>query len=272
MKLHVLLDTAYGPDGDTRLGRILEAGVDLEERAGPLGEAPLHVATRRRRLSAVEILLAHGAEIDACTVGVKTAYAHAARRGFDEVAELLEARGADTSLVPPDRFAAAVLNGRIDEARDLLASHPDAARTGNPEEDRVLADAAGRPDPEPVRLLLAAGADLTAPGLDDGTPLHQAAWFGQPHNAQLLLEAGAPLDIFDGVHNSSPLGWAVHGSRYSGDAEAREKAYEELVRMLLHAGSSLRYPDDNGDSYLRRLREDARPGVLRELPERLPSR
>ena len=42
-------------------------------------------------------------------------------------------------------------------------------------------------------------------------PLHQAAWFGQPDNARLLIEAGAPLDVFDSVHESSPLGWAAHG-------------------------------------------------------------
>lgn len=270
MDLHTLLDTGYGLDGDEDLRRILRGEPDLERRAGPESETPLHVATRRRRLSAVEILLDHGAAIDARTAGGKTAFAHAARRGFDEVAELLEARGAGTSLSIPDRFAAAVLNGRLDEARALLQAHPGVARTGNPEEDRVLADATGRPDPEPVRLLLAAGADLVARGLDDGTPLHQAAWFGQPGNARLLLEAGAPLDVFDRVHRSSPLGWAVHGSRHSGDADTRQDAYVELVRMLLDAGSSLRYPGEPGDAYWRRLREDASPPVLRELPDSPP--
>lgn len=269
MHLHTFLDFDYGPDGDARLAQAVSSGVDLEERSGPREETPLHVATRRRRVMAVEILLDHGAEIDAVTAGGKTAFAHAARRGFHEVVELLASRGADPWLSPADRFAAAVLNGDTEEARALLASRPELARTGNPEEDRVLADATGRADPEPVRILLAAGADLRAPGLDDGTPLHQAAWFGQPQNARLLLEAGAPLDVFDRVHDSSPLGWAVHGSRYSGDAEVRQKAYVELVRMLLEAGSGLRYPDDPGDTYLQRLRRDASPAVLRELPDRL---
>lgn len=271
MDLHTFLDVEYGPDGDKRLADLLADGAALESRRGPESETALHVATRRRRLKAMEILLDHGAEIDARTAGGKTAFAHAARRGFDEVLELLTARGADPSLSPPDQFAAAVLNGRLEEARRLLEAHPDVARTGNPEEDRVLADATGRPDPEPVRLLLSAGADLEAPGLDDGTPLHQAAWFGQPQNARLLLDAGAPLNVFDRVHQSSPLGWAVHGARYSGDAEIRQKAYVELVRMLVAAGSSLRYPDDAGDAYWRRLREDATPEVLPELPDPLPA-
>ena len=65
----------------------------------------------------------------------------------------------------------AVVEGRLDEARAILAAFPDAARTGNPEEDRLLADVAGRNESPPVELLISAGADLAAPGLDSGTPL-----------------------------------------------------------------------------------------------------
>ena len=86
----------------------------------------------------------------------------------------------------------------------MLAVHPDAVRTGNAEEDRLLADVAGR------------------------------------------VDAGAPLDFFDAIHKSSPIGWAVHGSRYSGGAEERQYA-------------------DPGDAYLRRLLHDATPQVREVL-------
>jgi ankyrin repeat protein len=115
-----------------------------------------------------------------------------------------------------------------------------------------------------VRLLIDAGADLAATGLDGGTALHQAAWFGQPENARLLIAAGAPLGIFDETHDSSPLGWAVHGSRYSGDAETRQDAYVELVVLLLDAGSGLK-----DEAYLQRLRNDASPRVAALLPRAL---
>lgn len=269
--LHELLDVGYGADGAEALRRMLDDGADPNLRQGEQSETALHVATRRRRADAVEILLDRGAEIDARNAGGKTAYAHALRRGFREVAELLRSRGADTALSEPDRLAVALSGDDLDGARAILAAHPGAARTGNPEEDRLLADVAGRNDTRPVELLIDAGADLTAPGLDSGTPLHQAAWFGQPDNARLLIDAGAPLDVFDAVHESSPLGWAVHGSRYSGGARQRQDAYVALVRMLLEAGSGLCYPDDpEGDAYLRRLLQDASDRVRGLLEDRAP--
>ena len=266
MTLHELLDFNYGADGDDVLRRTLDEGADPNERHGPHEETPLHVATRRRRAEAVDILLAHGADIDARTAGGKTAYAHAIRRGFGEVAALLVKRGASTELNEADRFAVAIGNGHLDEARAILEAHPGVARTANPEEDRLLADVAGRNDRDPVALLIEAGADLTARGLDSGTALHQAAWFGQPENGRLLIDAGAPLDVFEGVHEASPIHWAVHGSRYSGAAEERQDAYVELVEMFLAAGSSLHYPGDpGGDAYEKRLLRDASPRVRNVL-------
>jgi len=59
----------------------------------------------------------------------------------------------------------------------------------------------------------------------------------------------------------------VHGSRYSGDAEARQDAHVALARMLLTAGSDLKYPGETeSDAYSRRLLDDASPQV-REILE-----
>ena len=274
--LHHLLDQDYSPD---RLQALLAERIDLEERFGPFEETPLHVAARRYRCDAVAALLDAGAKIDARTRGGKTAYAHSIRRSFDDLAALLQGRDASVTLNPADRLAVALTHHRLDEARDLLLESPEVVRTGNPEEDRLLADLAGRMETEPVVFLLEAGADLATPALDDGTPLHQAAWFGSPENARLLVEAGAPLDAWDSVHESTPLGWAVHGSRYSGGAESRQDVYVSIVKLLLQAGATLTYPASHGGdgesamgatgggAYLQRLREDASPDVLLVLPE-----
>ena len=117
MTLHEFLDGNYGDNGDDALRKMLDGGADPNRREGLLSEASLHVATRRRRASAVEILLDRGADIDAQTAGGKTAYAHAVGRGFDEVAESLRLRGASTLLNHPDHLAVALRHWGVGGAR-----------------------------------------------------------------------------------------------------------------------------------------------------------
>lgn len=260
MDLHEFLDCTYGLDGDRELARRIASGEDLAG-ADAQGDRPLHVAARRRRARAVELLLEAGAEVDARNGLGKSAFAHAARRGFDDVVAVLRRFGANETLNPADELAVALSRQDLESARALLAAHPGIARTGNAEEDRLLADLAGRSASEPVALLIEAGADLAAPGLDGGTPLHQTAWFGQPQNARLLVDAGAPLDVFDPTHTASPIHWGAHGSRYSGGAAGRQEAYVEVARILLEAGCGLCYPGDPGGAYLERILRDARPTV-----------
>jgi ankyrin repeat protein len=266
MTLQDLLDLRYGQYGDDELQRMLAEGANPNQFGdGP--EAPIHVAARRRRVKAVEILLEHDADINARNAHGKTAYAHAIRRKFGDVVAALRARGADTTLDtfldthlnPADEFAVAIVEGHLDAARRILAEDPRVIRTGNPEEDRLLADMAGRLKPAPVMLLIRAGADVTAPGLDGGTPLHQAAWFGSPLNARMLIAAGAPLELLDSTHHSTPLGWATHGSRYSGEADQRPEVYVEIVEMLLDAGAIA------NDRMLKDASEQVRETLVRRL-------
>ena len=101
MTLHELLDWNYGVDGADARRRKLEGGADPDRREGPLLETPLHIATRRRRPEAVQILLDRGAEINATNGAGKTAYAHAVRRGFDDVgrhAQAFDGLGGSQSL------------------------------------------------------------------------------------------------------------------------------------------------------------------------------
>ena len=74
-------------------------------------------------------------------------------------------------------------------------------------------------------------------------------------------------------HDNSPLGWAVHGARYSGGARARSDAYVEVVRMLLDAGAGLHYPGrPDDDAFLTRLMADATQAVLPLLEDAASAR
>ena len=70
--------------------------------------------------------------------------------------------------------------------------------------------------------------------------------------------------MYDGDHDSSPLGWAVHGARYSGGADEEQAAYVVLVKMLIQAGGGLR-----DQAFLERLRGDASATSSPLLPRSL---
>ncbi len=261
--LHWLLDYHYSPE---MVEWLLEHGAEVNRAAGPLGEAPIHVAVRRRRGPAVKLLLHHGAEIDQRTAGGRSAYAHALCRSFDELARLLESRGADTSLGRADRLASALIHDQPEAAKKLIEGDPDLVANLNPDQARIFPDLAAKGFTWALELLLERGADLAWRGLDGGTALHQAAWFGVPEAARFLIGRGAPLEIVCVDHRSTPLGWGAHGSRYSGGAEERQEVYVEIAEMLLQAGASLADPlhpdlDPQGTWLLR----DASPRVAEVL-------
>ena len=208
--LHHMLDWECGPDGSKRIDAARDKGVDLNGIFPETGEALLRVAARRRRVEVVRHLSQVGVDLDIQSRGGKTALMHARRRGFEDVAMLLDAAGASFAPTPADELAIALSALDLEAAERIVASHPDCARTGNPEEDRLLADMTGRRESGPVELLLDSGAPLDVPGLDGGTPLHCAAWFGQLHHVRRLLEVGAPLDVWDHCHHATPLQAPAH--------------------------------------------------------------
>jgi ankyrin repeat protein len=260
--LHYLLDWEYTEAGMLQL---LQSGVDPNEPYWKYQETALHVAVRRRRLACIAPLLEHGVDIDATTKGGKTAYAHAIRRGFTEISDELEKKGADTTLNSADELAVALVKGQLERANAMIAEAPDLVPGMNEEEARILPDLTGRPRKDVVQLLLEAGIDLTSRGVDEGTALHMAAWFGQPANTQLLLEYNAPLEIRGDVYNNTPLGWLAHGSVYSGTAQSHAEDYVEIAKILLKAGASLVHPDHPEDTSGAWLLKEVSPGVAAVL-------
>ncbi|HEX6084948.1 MAG TPA: ankyrin repeat domain-containing protein [Thermoanaerobaculia bacterium] len=155
------------------------------------GRVPREAGVQR---ALIDVLCDGGASPDSAML---TAVAH---QEIDAIEQLL-ARGATLTLTVA---AALGLEIPLDDA--------DAH-----EKQRALTAAAFYGNARAVERLVEAGADVRAFSPDGfhphATPLHQAVHAGSLDSVRILVEAGAPLDVEDRAHHSTPLGWAEYLGR-----------------------------------------------------------
>ena len=92
----------------------------------------------------------------------------------------------------------------VEPVAEAAQSEPPTAKAPN----IAIAEAIKEGDIEAVKQHLAAGADVNAI-VDDWTPLHNAAEYGQTTIAELLIEKGANVNTRD-VDGETPLDVAIH--------------------------------------------------------------
>ncbi|WNJ17991.1 ankyrin repeat domain-containing protein [Pontibacter sp. G13] len=243
--LHFVMDRVYDKE---RIMELARRGADLNLPNKVNGETPLMMAVKRRRLDVIRPFIRLGADPNAQTTGGMTAYRHAIRRNFPEIATELVDLGAKEELLPQDEWAVGLWAEDLsalphkEQGEKFVADWP-------VEESRLFPDlaAAGRLDS--VAYLLGLGVDLELRGLDNGTALHQVGWFGVPDVAKMLIESGADVQALGDDHYSTPLGWVAHGSTYSGGAEERQSEYVEIAEMLLDAGAKFPRLEDEWDHF-----------------------
>ena len=124
---------------------------------------------------------------------------------------------------PARALERAVVEGRIDDVRTMLAEGVDPNALRHPSIPSALAAAAAR-NREMVQLLLAAGADPNLASSDGYTPLLAAAYFDQPAIVGDLLAAGANV-------NGAGLG------RWTPLTAAARRGHLDCVERLLAAGA-----------------------------------
>ena len=213
---------------------LLDHGADPNVVCGKEGENSLHLAARRGQAPAiVQLLLDHGADINARRADGATAWLIARRGGFDAVAQLLENAGAQTApLSPLDLLLAACGRGDADAARRLTS--PELIASLSPMDRQLLPEsAAGGREPQ-VLACVAAGFPVNTTDHMDATALHYAAIEGRASLVRTLLAAGARIDLRDNEHSSTPLGWATFGADHVAKAGGD---YEGVVLALLEAGA-----------------------------------
>jgi ankyrin repeat protein len=235
------------------ISRALEAGADPNEKDRLIGRecAPLHVAVElsekaepARVMAAVELLLKHGADINAVS-DEGTALQLAVEQGQDAIARGLLALGADP-------------------------------RRGNKHGKTPLHAAVRRGDREMIEALLAAGADINAQHRDRSV-LGEAAWAGHLALIPWLLDKGVkaaldsyPLQVLASSNDPGALNTMQRlidlGAPVTDDLLMRA-ATPEMIRFVAARGARMdRLPPDKnparveGDAHnlaerLRALRE-----------------
>jgi hypothetical protein len=178
---------------------LLEKG-DLRRSDPELRDALLWA----REDEVAELLIAHGADLEARDRDGLTPYSRAARMGDHSMMALLERAGADTGADPVAVWLGKVVRGEAgaaDRPRGVALRPADA-------ELLPMFASAGEDDASTVELLLARGAE---PNLIAGPPEH-------PGNA---------------------LGWTAWGSRALDPAGERVEGYVGAARALIAAGASV---------------------------------
>lgn len=159
-------------------------------------------------------------------------HAVAKKFGHEEVfALLMERSPAEVKLITACWAA--------DEAavRSLLVENPGLASSLSATDRRQVAHAARNNNTAAVRVMLGAGLPVDALGQHHATPLHWAAFHGNAEMTRQILRSHPPLDAVDADFQSTPLGWAIHGSEHGW--HCRTGDYAGTVEALLQAGAGL---------------------------------
>jgi ankyrin repeat protein/L-ascorbate metabolism protein UlaG (beta-lactamase superfamily) len=239
------------------------------------GSGLVHFAARRGDVEVLKQLVAAGLSLN-CGPDQwgATPLAGAAQRGQIDVMTFLLDNGANPNEVPPDGQSPlmnAAGAGKRDAVRLLLDKGADPNYRLN--EFTALMASFWRPDPEVVRMLLAAGADVKLAGATGSNTLHRFA--GTPNVpveiARLLVEAGAdptkrndegftPLTLAcergytDIVKYFASKGADVSNAggpfKATGLHAAAAKGYGDLAAFLIESGAPVNAKDSEGHTPL----------------------
>ena len=216
------------------LALLIKAGADPNAPVLSHGETALMLAARSGRTDAVSTLLAAGADLKAVeTLRGTNALMWAAEQGQAAVVRLLIEKGADvnarSAVITP------VKRGGLGFAR------PD--KNGVQPRNKLgyltpLLFAVRQGALDVVQMLVAAGADVQAPAIDESTPLLVAAQNGRFEIARFLLDHGADPNrtntkgwtpLYLTVTGRDPLTTAVPPPPKDGALE--------LIKLLLDRGA-----------------------------------
>ncbi|MBC8103293.1 MAG: ankyrin repeat domain-containing protein [Cytophagales bacterium] len=192
-----------------------------------------HALRRGRSAEVFRLLIESGMPLDTPNEGGLTPYQSATRLGREDVAVMLAAAGADTTLTPADTILGRLARGEKVAPEDIT---PEVIQIIDAEPTAELVRQAERGNTAVLEALLAAGAN---PNVCDShtTPLHLPASNGDLQTVRLLLRYGADPTLEDLVHKGHAVGWACFGSENL--KTTSPETYVQVVEELLDAGGTV---------------------------------
>lgn len=191
-----------------RLTYLLNQGADVNQREGgfPYETALMH-AVRKRNTIMVQLLLAHGANVNRTDYYRRTALSLAVREHYPAAVQLLLEYGADVNITDSNGETAldeATKNSDIDAAK-LLLQH--GAKANN----KALAYASARGCVAMIELLLMQGVDVNGYHAHDNkeTALIMAAKNGRADAVLFLLKQGADKNY---INSNGKDAWKLSSS------------------------------------------------------------
>jgi ankyrin repeat protein len=217
------------------LNRLLDQGADISA-PGRYGRTALAIAANERRLKAVQLLLARGAQVNEKEGAGLSAMYWATKQplssqlsgqpvtGYNtEIIRLLLKHGGDPSQLPANALQQVIESGDIQAATLLIEHGADVNPEMNAANPLIAAVQNGHHGL--IALIIAKGADVNQRQVASGdTPLQRAVEMGDAQVVQLLLAHGARTDVKDKFGNT-PLKTAIRAKRPG------------LVRLLKAAGA-----------------------------------
>ncbi|KAJ7076765.1 ankyrin repeat-containing domain protein [Mycena belliarum] len=207
---------------------LLDHGADVNAKRGR-NETVLHATCCKGHKRVAQLLIDHGADLNCSGGKYGTALQAAISEGYQEIAQLLLDRGADVNA-RGRRFEtalhAASYVGNTKVIQLLIDHGADVNAKGRDGTALQAASASQYHNVAVIQLLLEHGADINARGGDYETALQAASYKDHREIAQLLLDHGADVNTKGGYY-----GTALQAASYEG--------YNESVQLLLDHGAEV---------------------------------
>ncbi|MDQ2732297.1 MAG: ankyrin repeat domain-containing protein, partial [Armatimonadota bacterium] len=208
---------------------LLAAGAKVNDGGG-VTYTPLHAAIENREGDVVRLLLQHGADLHARDRDHDTPLRHAIKVGDRGIAESIRAAGGKEEIGPVFDIISA---GSVGDLTQYLQDHHPYTPEVDDGGETPLHRAAFWGNPAMTALLLRAGLDPKARSTKGLTPLHHAAQSAVPDVALLLLQRGADINARDAT-GLTPLHLAAHAGSI------------EMTEFLLNHGANVQSRDAHG--------------------------